>query len=388
MRKPAVPVGLSDAITVLGNPAIRTPSNRFSQPFHDELVRNGRREFEQHLQQGDARSWPRANFLALSGGGPNGAYGAGIICGWTASGTRPEFNIVTGVSTGALIAPFAFLGPDYDHKLRETYTSVTTSQVIQRRSFLAFFFDDALFDSSPLRRLVELMVDQQVVDAIAAEHSRGRLLFVATTNLDANTGVFWNVTAIAASGHPESLELIHDVLIASASIPGAFPPVMIDVEVDGRKYQEMHVDGATKSQVFLFPAWVDLDAHDAALGIQRERAAFVIRNGRMEPEWEDVPRQTQAILGRAIEALIRSQGIGDIFRIYVLARREGVDFNLAFIPNSFQAQSSELFDPAFMTTLFELGYEAAAAPGGYPWAKVVPGFEDRGAILFETQTEP
>jgi hypothetical protein len=147
---------------------------------------------------------------------------------------------------------------------------------------------------------------------------------------------------------------------------------MIDVAVDGRSYQEMHVDGAAKSQVFLFPTTLNREAHEANIGVRRERTAFVIRNARLEPEWEEVRRRTLAIARRAIEAVIRSQGLSDLFRIYVVTTREGIDFNLAYVPASFQEEHTEPFDPVFMTKLFNVAYDMAAVPGGFPWAKEVP----------------
>src|SRR5262249_31665013 len=164
-----------------------------------------------------------------------------LLCGWTAADTRPEFKIVTGISTGALTAPFAFLGPEYDGTLREVYTTIRTKDIIEPRSTLSGIIGDALADNTPLLRLLRRKGDDRVMQAIAAEYQRGRVLLVGTTNLDAQRGVVWNVTAIAASGNPRALALIHQILLASAAIPAAFPPIMIDVEVDGRRYQEMHV---------------------------------------------------------------------------------------------------------------------------------------------------
>ena len=167
---------------------------------------------------------------------------------------------MTGISTGALTAPFAFLGPAYDGKLQEVYTTLSGKDVMQPRGYLAVLLEDALADNTPLRRTVAKYVDQAMLDAIAAEDAKGRMLLVATTNLDARRPVIWNITKIAASGHPRALELIRDVLVASAAIPGAFPPVMIDVEVNGKKHQEMHVDGGASAQVFVYPPSLNIRA--------------------------------------------------------------------------------------------------------------------------------
>lgn len=370
-RGPAVPVELADRATVLSMPAIRTWGNTLNPAFREEVLRAARRELDNGGPAARGDTLPPACYLAISGGGADGAYGAGLLCGWTAAGTRPEFKVVTGISTGALTAPFALLGPKYDGALRKVYTSITTRQIARPRGFLAALSDDALMDTRPLRQLMQEMVTDEMMRDIAREYGRGRLLLVGTTNLDAGRGVVWNIGAIAASGDPRALDLIHSVLLASAAIPGAFPPIMIDVQADGRAYQEMHVDGGVRAQVFLYPPSFDLRSRAASEALQRDRVAYVIRNARLDPTWESVPRRTLPIAGRAISSLIQTQGFGDLFRIYQLAQRDGVDFNLAFIPAAFQDKPREEFDPVYMSKLFDAGH--AAARCGYPWAKTPPG---------------
>lgn len=380
-RLPAVPDELADRAAVLGSPALRTWDDTLNEAFLEEMFRAGKVEFTELAAAGRADSIPTAHYLAISGGGAEGAYGAGILCGWSTTGTRPEFKIVTGISTGALTAPFAFLGPAYDERLRTVYTSVTTEEIARKRGILAAIYDNALMDTVPLRKLLAQTVDEQMMRDIATEYAKGRILMVATTNLDANRGVIWNIGAIAATGKPEALKLIHNILIASAAIPAAFPPVMFDVEVDGAKYQEMHVDGGAKAQVFLYPPTLHLSETVAAAGFKRDRVAYVIRNARLDPKWVDVRRKTLTIAGRAIDSLIQTQGVGDLYRIYMTAQRDGVDFNLAFIPATFNEQAKEAFDPAYMTKLFDVGYAQATAAGGYPWLKAPPGFDSHDAVL-------
>ncbi|WP_347540685.1 patatin-like phospholipase family protein [Inquilinus sp. CAU 1745] len=251
---------------------------------------------------------PPAHFLAISGGGENGAFGAGLLVGWTAAGTRPTFKGVTGISTGALTAPFAFLGPAYDDELKEVYTTISAKDVLQPRGYLAVVFQDAIADNTPLRRTIARYVDQAMLDEIAAEHAKGRILLIGTTNLDARRPVIWDIGKIAASGHPGALDLVRDILVASAAIPGAFPPVMIDVELDGRTYEEMHVDGGASAQVFVYPPSIDIHARDAERGIERERHLYVIRNARLDPDWAQVERRTFSILERTVSSLIQTQG--------------------------------------------------------------------------------
>ena len=376
-RAPAVPEGLTDQVLLLNNPAIRTASDYVSAPFIEEIASAIRAEVAYQRSLGYNGRLPTTNMLAISGGGSYGAYGAGILCGWTTRGNRPDFSIVTGISTGALTAPFAFAGPQYDAKLRRVYTTVTTSDLILFRGILTALTDDSAFDTGPLRRMIEELIDQKMMQDIAREYAKGRILLVGTCDLDASRAVVWNlglIAKISCEGNPDALRLFHDVLMASAAIPGAFPPIMIDVVIDGKKFQEMHVDGGTKTQVFLYPPSFNLRAEAEARGVVRDRSAFIIRNAREVPTWESVPRRTTAVARRSIGALIHTHGLGDLFRIYLIAQRDKVDFNLAAIPDTFTYTSNDHFDPVFMTKLFDLGYAYASRPDGYPWDKFPPGW--------------
>ncbi|MBW0147143.1 patatin-like phospholipase family protein [Marinobacter arenosus] len=305
------------------------------------------------------------NILALSGGGANGAFGAGLLNGWSAEGSRPEFTIVTAISTGALMAPFAFLGSEYDPYLRKLYTTTDTSSIIVKRSKLIAMRSDALNDSTPLKELVASYIDQTLLDRIAAEHGRGRRLLVGTTNLDAGRGVIWDMGEIAASRRPSALQLFRDILVASASIPVAFPPVYIDVMIDGSRYSEMHVDGGIAAQAFIIPAWMNVGRRSEKEGLDRRRKLFVIRNGTLQAHSTVVQPKINAIAGRSIGVLIKQQGIGDLIRIYSTAQLDDLEFNLAYIPADIKNDSAEAFDPVYMRRLFDLGYSQAVT--GYPW---------------------
>ena len=313
---------------------------------------------------------PPMSFLAISGGGEDGAFGAGLLVGWSAQGTRPQFKVVTGVSTGALTAPFAFLGPAYDEQLKSIYTRTTAKDIFESRWILAALLKDAMSDTSPLRRTVARFLNDKMVRDIAEEHRKGRMLLVATTNLDGQRGVVWNITKIAASGHPKAVALIREILIASAAVPGVFPPVMIDVEADGKRYQEMHVDGGASMQVFTYPPGLELDRLAHARGAAREKRMYVIRNGRLDADPVEVERRLLSIAGRSISSLIQNQGVGDLYRIYVTSRKDEMDFNLAFIPPDFKVQLKEPFDRHYMNALFKLGYDLAVP--GYRWHKAPP----------------
>jgi hypothetical protein len=311
---------------------------------------------------------PTADFLAISGGGDNGAYGAGFLNGWTASGTRPEFKVVTGVSTGALIAPFAFLGPKYDYVLKRVYTTTSQKDIFKKRGLVKGIFGDAMADSRPLAGVIASYVTPELLSEIAAEYAKGRILLVGTANLDSLEPVIWNMTAIAASNDANARSLFQSVLLASASIPGAFPPVMIDVTVNGTRHQEMHVDGGTMAQVFLYPPSISLS--DA---VRRKRVLYIIRSARIDPDWASVERRTLSIAARAIGSLTRTQGLGDLYRIYATAQRDGIEYNLTYIPATFNTPHNEEFDTTYMQALYGVGVQEAKT--GYQWKKYPPGFE-------------
>jgi predicted acylesterase/phospholipase RssA len=312
------------------------------------------------------------NYLAISGGGANGAFGAGLLVGWTAAGNRPEFSIVTGVSTGALTAPFAFLGSDYDDDMHHVYTTISTEDILEERGIIAGALSDSMADTRPLRRMLEETFDEDIIDAIGREYEDGRRLYIGTVNLDAGRPVIWNIGEIASSDHPNRIGLIHDILQASSAIPVAFPPVMIEVEANGATYDEMHVDGGTGSQVFVYPASVDWRIFTERLAVVGRPNVYVIRNSFIGSSHQNVNRTLMPIASRAIDSLIRTQGIGDLYQIHALCNRDGNDFHLAYIPASFTEVPAEAFDPVYMSKLFDVGYEMAR--NGYPWQDTPPGF--------------
>jgi hypothetical protein len=212
-----------------------------------------------------------------------------------------------------------------------------------------------------------------MLEAIIAEYDKGRRLYIGTTYLDAKRPVIWDIGIIAKSGVPNALELVHDIMLAAVSIPGVFPPVYFEVEVDGNLYDEMHVDGGTSSQVFLYPAPLDMRWLKRQIGLKEKSRIYVIRNSRFEAEWETVKPKIVPILINTASTLTREQGFGDLYRIYLGAQRDGLEYNLAFIPSDFNEKPKELFDPEYMSKLFDLGYQMGQK--GYPWKKEPPGFE-------------
>ncbi|MES2710081.1 MAG: patatin-like phospholipase family protein [Pseudomonadota bacterium] len=373
-RLDAVPRGRGVNATVLGLPNERFRPEAGVAPYEREAAAAGIRRHA-HLGLAADAPLPPINMLAISGGGEDGAFGAGLLCGWTQQGTRPEFDLVTGVSTGALTAPFAFLGPAYDDALKEVYTDITIADVAIRRSIFAAIFDDALTDTLPLLNTVSRYMDATMLAAIATSYGQGRMLLIGTTDLDAQLPIVWNIGAIASSGHPGALQLVRRLLVASAAIPGAFPPVMIDVEADGVRHQEMHVDGGAGNQAFLYPAALTRRRREA---IRRGRevrpgSVYVIRNARLDADWAPVQRRTVSIAGRAISTMIASSGFNDTFRIWANAERDGLAFRLAFIGRDFETEYTTPFHQPYMRALFDNGF--ARARGGFPWASAPPSVD-------------
>jgi hypothetical protein len=333
----------------------------------------GRRVYERELKYFDSlgRPVPPEYILAISGGGDNGAFGAGLLVGWSEQGTRPVFKVVTGISTGALIAPFAFLGPEYDPVLAEIYTSIDQNDIFRKRPLIAGFTSDAMADTTPLQNHIAKYLDEGTVARIAEEYRHGRALIIVTTNLDAGIPVMWNIGGIADSGHPDRLELIRKILLASAAVPAVFPPVMFDVTVDGAPHQELHVDGGASMQTFLYPATLRLGKLSGG-GSRRARAAYIVRNGRLAETWSETERSTLSIAARAVSTLTTNSGVGDLYRMYAQAKRDGVSFRLAVIDDDFREPHPAEFDRIYMGKLFD--YARGKARTGYAWRTAPPGF--------------
>jgi predicted acylesterase/phospholipase RssA len=370
-RGPAVPSDRTGQATVLGIPNERFFPALGIDPLEAEFIAAMERQRRARGLKTLA-DMPQLQLLAISGGGENGAFGAGLLSGWSTQGTRPAFDLVTGISTGALTAPFAFLGPDYDPQLRAVYTETAPHEILLRRSITAALFNDAMADNEPLFRTISRFVDDRMLAGIAAAYDSGRLLLIASTNIDAQVPVIWNIGAIAKSGHPKAADTIRRILLASAAIPGAFPPSMIDVTIDGKTYQEMHVDGGAVAQTFLYPSALTRNRAQRRQTGQPvvDARAFIIRNGRLDPEWAAVERRTLGIASRAINTMIAISGYNDVIRIYAITQRDGIDYNLAFIGRDFTQVLPSPFDAGYMRALYDHAYQQAVR--GYDWAKKPP----------------
>ena len=297
--------------------------------------------------------------LALSGGGADGAFGAGLLTGWSARGTRPQFTFVTGASAGALIAPFAFLGPAYDETLRSVFATGEMANLLQSDG-LAGLLGTGLFKSEPLRDLIARHVDAALLEAIAREYQAGRRLYVVTTNLDAQRTAIWDMGKIAGSGEPGALNLFRNVLTASASIPGVFSPMLIDVEADGRQFAEMHVDGGVTTNVLILPEAVLVSGTPVFPPDARPKV-YVVMNSKLVPDYEVVKASTVQIVTRSFETSVRANTRNTLLASYHFAKSRKWDFNLASIDSNYPKSDSVGFDIAYMQKLFDYGYQRGRA---------------------------
>jgi len=354
---------------------IRAISGIPSDSFKKDFVKLLEQEEDEKPSLFDFKTKRTYCVLAISGGAANGAYGAGLLNGWSESGTRPVFKIVTGISTGAVIATMAFLGSDYDDRLKEFYTKYSTKDIVRIRLPII----NSFVSTRPLERIIERYIDVELLKNVASEYKKGRRLYVGTTNLDAERLVIWDMGKIATLGDAKALALFTKIILASASIPIAFPPVYFRAEVNNKIYDEMHVDGGVSKQVFF--VYDVLQGFDKALkqkniNISRNRyIIYVIRNGYIDPIYKEVPDKLPEIAERTVDAITNAQSIGDLYQLYLLTSRSGRgDFNLAYIPSTHVSKARELFDLAEMSSLFELGFREASK--GYRWKKKPPGLEE------------
>ncbi|MEW5422061.1 phospholipase [Amorphus sp. 3PC139-8] len=299
------------------------------------------------------------NWLMISGGGEDGAYGAGVMVGLSKTGKRPDFDMVSGVSTGALMAPFVFLGPAYDKELKSIYTEIGRDQIFQIVGLRGIIGGAAAASSAPLRQTMEQKVTKRMLDQIAAEHKKGRRLYVVTTNLDAQRPVVWDMGAIAATPAPNRRKLFLDVLQASAAIPGVFPPVYITAIADGETFKEMHVDGGSTMQVLTLPSRIKATRDRRASLDKRKRALYILMNNTMQPRFEQTKARTFSIAGRSLSTIIKRHGIQSIEIMYDIAKSRGVAFYVTYVGRDFDKELPAPFDQDYMTALFDYGYQRA-----------------------------
>lgn len=304
-------------------------------------------------QRGPADLRQGTTLLAISGGADKGAFAAGLLNGWSERGDRPTFDIVTGVSTGALIAPFAFLGREWDDDLSAIYTGITSKDIYRQRVLAGLLGGPSLLDTRPLQRLIARHVTTDLLQLIAVEHSRGRRLLVQTTNLDAQRGVIWDLGAIAASNSPRRLQLFRQVLLASSSIPGGFEPVFIESHAHGQPLREMHVDGGATAGFFVMPKAM-LESGGRGGAIQ------VLYNARVEPQFDVVQPRTFSVVSQSLATVLGELDRTRLADLRQFAKARSIPMSVCAITPNFDVQSKGLFDPLYMKALYQHGLSAAS----------------------------
>ena len=366
-------IGFAAAISGCAPSRRGVPANLISETHFPGMsdVRTEYLQYNPDIRESLIRS-SDCSFLALSGGGANGAFGAGVLCGWSETGTRPDFQVVTGVSTGALIAPFAFLGPRYDDELKKAYTTVDSKDIIRYRGLIGIFrlfLRESYVDTKPLEDLIERMFTERELAAIAEEYVAGRRLYVGTTNLDAHRFIIWDMGAIANSGHPDAIGVFRKVLLASAAIPGAFPPVYFDIEADGEKYDEMHVDGGVIAGVFGYGPLLFETMQESGRAVDKPCGIYVIMNGKLHAEYKQINPRFLTIVDHSFSTLMQRKAWNDLSEIHYQAQKDGVGFRYIAIPESYALSGKPGFDKEEMNKLFDLGF--VSAKSGPVWDESV-----------------
>lgn len=315
------------------------------------------------------------SILILTGGGSYGAYPAGVLVGWTQSGVRPTFDVVTGTSTGAFIGCFAFLGPQYDADLRRAYTCVRNEDLYRMRKFPFNLLSDSLADNTAMANLIANSITDERVMAMAAEYHKGRRFYVGTSDLDRRRDVVWDISAIAARDNPGDRELIRKILLASTSIPGFFPPVTIPVVVDGVRHCERHVDGVTSSSMYFAPPWVPpVERPTLPAGWLYGSNMYILVAGKLFADASPVKDRTFSIITQAVSTVLYDQTRSDLHRMFLLSVLTGMNYYESSIPQNMPIPKSATdFQSADMTRLFEAGESWAKC--NRQWRETPPGNE-------------
>jgi hypothetical protein len=384
----AVPIGFDGKVAISGMPDIRTDIDNpdpvvMQKSLIDSFKQEGITDYPANAL--GIKTYP---VLAVSGGGANGAYGAGLLRGWSKAGSRPLFKIITGVSSGSIIALYTFLGKDYDDQLEAFFTTMSTKDVVTQKDFFSIILGDSLMSSAPLAKKISSIVDEKLIADVCKEHKRGRRLFVGTVNLDSQEFVVWDMGALACKGDSDSLNLFRKILLASSALPMTVPPVFFKVSSSfGECYDEMHVDGGTIRGVFyIYRLAKNMEGAAKLFGVDPSKyrpQIYILSNGYMSPNRQQVKDSLMAISIRSLDTVVAAANNGDIYRLYAFAKRRGLDFNLAYIPADFEPHPKELFDKNEMQRLFKRGYDDAI--NGYKWYKTPPGYAEEDETAEKTE---
>jgi hypothetical protein len=370
----SVPEDLTNKIVIAGMPNVCAYIDSPNIPFMSQsLIDSFKEEGKTDYIVNGVKNYPA---LIISGGVSNSAYGVGVLKGWSKEGSRPVFKIVTGVSSGGIVAIFAFLGEDYDGQLEELFTSISTKDIVKQKSIVfSLLFGDSLMSSKPLAKKIEKVIDEKLLGRIAEEHKKGRRLYVGTTDLDAQKFVIWDMGAIASIGSNDSAKMFRKIILASCALPIITSPVYFPVKADDKSYDQMHSDGAATMGIFYIYQLLEsmeCASHSCVIDPGKFRSRlYILCCSNIAPHSQQVGGNLASIASRALDTYGSSKMIGETYRIYTFAKEKGWDYNLAYIPDDFRPDQKEMFDKQEMRRLFRRGYEDAAI--GYKWHKAPPG---------------
>jgi predicted acylesterase/phospholipase RssA len=319
--------------------------------------------------------------LALSGGGTGGAFGAGAVAGLTRAGTRPEFDVVTGVSAGALVAPYAFLGSAWDAQLLDAFTGVAGGNLLQFR-VLGVIFGSSVYSGRPLRQLIDAYVSDEMIRAIAREATKGRLLLVVTTDVASGEPVVWDLGAIAKNGGSSARTLFRDVLVASASVPGMFPPVIIRVSENGLINDQAHVDGAATVPFFVPPALLQTARSVPGTG---RAEVFIIVDGALSEAARTTRLTARAIFSRSIRVGLSHMLLTTLELTAATAQLAGADLYYSSVPADYPLPDTFDFSAGIRRPLFQYAFQCAET--GRFWTALPHADNDKEASQYITRSE-
>lgn len=374
----AVPQEFVGKAVVLGMPDLRCYTyNAYSIFMRQSLADSFKQEDKSDYLVDGIKTYPA---LIIGGGVSNSAYGIGLLNGWAKEGSRPVFKIVTGYSSGSLIAVATFSGKESEDRLAELFTSISTKDVVRPKSVFSLLFGDSVNSSALFAKKIDDMVDADLMAKIAKEHAKGRRLYVGTSDLDAQEFVIWDMGALASKGGPDSLKMFRKIILASCSYPVMLPPVYFQVEAGGKFYDEMHGDGGVMGGIFYIYQLLEgagSETHSSGVDPKGFKTRLYVLNCcYMSPHSKQVEDNLTAITSRLIETATASKMSGDTYSIYAFSKEKGWDYNLAYIPEDFKPNQKEMFDKEEMKRLFKRGYDDAV--GGYKWHKAPPGLVAEG----------
>ena len=375
----AVPENLVGRAEVVGMPDIRYYIDKPDSFFmmRQSLVDSFKDEGKSDYLVDGVKTYP---VLIIGGGVSNSAYGIGLLNGWLKGGSRPVFKIVTGYSSGSVLAVATFSGKDYEDRIADLFTSISTKDFVKQKSIFGILFGDSVNSSDLFAKKINDIVDEKLMVKIAQEHKKGRRLYVGTTDFDAQGFVIWDMGALASQGGPDAVKMFRKIILASCAFPAMNPPVYFQVEAGGRRYEEMHVDGGVISGLFYISQLMEgvesIVQYSGANPGGFKTRLYVLNLCYMSPHSRQVKDNMVDMTSRLIETNGESKMIGDTYRVYAYAKEKGWDYNLAYIPEDFVPNQKEMLDTQEMKRLFKRGYDDAAA--GYKWHKAPPGLVAEG----------